>query len=155
MIDRRWRDVLGRPLQDDYVKTFQVVEADRAKPNPAEWHLIAPTAQTLDPVVLTFPDPLDHALLQRLLTIHDDAGVRLEGAIAVEEHETRWSFTPAAPWKAGVYALHIETILEDLAGNTLRSLFDVDLTEAPASEVREAEKIRLLPFVVAAPETRP
>ena len=95
---------------------------------------------------------LDHALLHRLITVHDEAGARLEGAIAVARHETQWAFTPAAPWKAGAYALHVETILEDLAGNTLRSLFDVDLAEAPPSEVREAETTRMLPFVVKAPE---
>ena len=151
VIDRRWRDVMGRSLQTDFVKAFEVVEADRASPDPDDWQWIAPTAQTLGPVVLTFPEPLDHALLHRLITVRDEAGARLDGAITVSRHETQWSFTPEALWKAGTYAFHVETILEDLAGNTLRSLFDVDVTEAPPSEVREAETVRVLPFVVKAP----
>ena len=152
VVDRRWRDATGRPLQDDFTKAFQVVEADRFMPDPDDWQWITPTAETVDPLVLNFPESLDHALLQRLLTVHDGAGVRLEGSVALDFKETQWSFTPAVPWEAGAYALHVETILEDLAGNTLRSLFDVDLTEAPASEVREAETIRRLPFVVKTPE---
>ncbi len=152
VVDRRWRDAMGRPLQEDFVKAFQVVEADRLMPDPDDWQWITPTAETVDPLVLNFPEPLDHALLQRLFTVHDGAGVRLEGSVALDFKETQWSFTPAVPWEAGAYALHVETILEDLAGNTLRSLFDVDLAEAPASEVREAETIRVLPFVVKTPE---
>ena len=148
VIDRRWRDAMGQPLQDDFVKTFQVVEADRTMPNPNDWQVDAPAAETQDPVVLAFPEPLDHALLQRLLTVHDEAGARLEGTVTTARHETHWLFTPTAPWEAGAYTIHVETILEDLAGNTLRSLFDVDLTDAPPSEVREAEKTRVLPFVV-------
>ena len=150
VIDRRWRDAAGRPLQDDFVKTFQVVEADRAVPDPDAWRLTAPAADRVDPVVLAFPEPLDHALLQRLITVHDAAGARLDGTVATARHETQWSFTPTAPWQAGAYTIHVETILEDLAGNTLRSLFDIDLTDAPPSEVREAEKVRVLPFVVKA-----
>lgn len=150
VVDRGWRDVMGQSLQDDFVKTFAVVEADRARPNPDDWRWTVPTAQTVAPLVLTFPEPLDHALLDRLLTVRDDGGARVAGAVAVARRETQWSFTPAAPWEAGAYALHVETILEDLAGNTLRSLFDVDLAEAPASEEREAEKTRVLPFVVEA-----
>ena len=152
VVDRRWRDATGRPLQDDFTKAFQVVEADRFMPDPDDWQWTAPTAETVDPLVLNFPEPLDHALLQRLITVHDGAGARIEGSVALGFKETQWSFTPAVPWEAGAYALHVETILEDLAGNTLRSLFDVDLTEAPASEVREAETTRVLPFVVKAPE---
>ena len=81
-----------------------------------------------------------------------ELGGWLAGSYFYNFNDPRWSFTPAVPWEAGAYALHVETILEDLAGNTLRSLFDVDLAEAPASEVREAETIRVLPFVVKASE---
>ena len=155
VVNRRWVDAAGQPLQDDFVKAFSVVEADRAQPNPDHWRLDAPPAQTADPVVLTFPEPLDHALLQRLLVVYDADGVRVEGTVATGRHETEWSFIPAAPWQAGAYSVHVETILEDLAGNTLRSLFDVDLDDAPPSEVREAETVRVLPFVVKLPDSLP
>ena len=40
--------------------------------------LLVPPQDT-EPLVLRFPEPLDHALLQRLLTIQDEAGSRIEG----------------------------------------------------------------------------
>ena len=44
----------------------------------------------------------------------------------VDEAETRWSFTPAEPWRPGAYQLLALDILEDLAGNQIGRAFEVD-----------------------------
>jgi hypothetical protein len=151
VVGRDWPDAQGNLLQADFTRTFRVTEADRTMPDVESWQLTAPAAATRDPLRLSFPEPLDHALLQRVLTVHDRAGVRVEGTVAVAGQEKEWSFTPSSPWRAGAYEVRVETILEDVAGNTLRSLFDVDLTSAPASEIREADPFKVLPFLVEAP----
>ena len=41
-----------------------------------------------------------------------------------------WFFTPAAPWPEGVCELHVNADLEDLAGNSVRRVFDRALHRA-------------------------
>jgi hypothetical protein len=88
-----------------------------------------PRAGTREALVVTFPEPLDRALLERVLDVLDPEGARVAGAVAVEEGETRWSLTPATPWRAGRHTLRAATILEDLAGNSLGRPFEVDVFE--------------------------
>jgi hypothetical protein len=76
-------------------------------------------------VVITFPEPLDHGLLMRALGVTRD-GKEVDGAITVDQSETRWTFTPTASWKTGTYQLLALDILEDLAGNQIGRAFEVD-----------------------------
>jgi len=62
-------------------------------------------------------------------------GTRVPGAIDVAPGERTWLFTPEQPWQAGAYDLEISTVLEDVAGNSLRRVFDADLLRAPATTV--------------------
>jgi hypothetical protein len=48
------------------------------------------------------------------------------GEIALHDSETRWSFRPGAPWRAGEYHLRASDILEDVAGNRIGKAFEVD-----------------------------
>ncbi len=50
----------------------------------------------------------------------------MEGDIRTEAAETRWLFTPRAPWRAGEYRLVASSILEDVAGNRIGHAFEVD-----------------------------
>ena len=47
-----------------------------------------------------------------------------------------WIFEPDDHWNAANYYIQIEAILEDMAGNNLNSIFDVDLEIATEQEVR-------------------
>ena len=87
--------------------------------------MTAPRAGTDDSLIVTFPEPLDRALLARLLTVRDSADGRVDGVSVVSDRETRWAFAPARPWARAPHVLHVDTELEDLAGNNLRKLFDV------------------------------
>lgn len=147
-IDTAWRDAAGQPLAQSYDKTFSVTAADRVSPDYKTWTLDAPQAATVAPVTLTFSEPLDHALLQRMLTVRTAQGHPLEGRIAIQEGEMQWSFTPARPWNAGTYVIEVDAHLEDLAGNNLRNVFDVDLNEQTPDRSAEHEPVRL-PFNVA------
>ncbi len=129
VIDRNWRDARNRPLREDYRKIFTTGPADRRIPAVGLWRLVPPRAGTTAPLTAEFPEPLDYALLGRLLEIRDSAGNRVEGAIAIERDETRWQFRPARPWQAGVYRLRVDSALEDLAGNRINRPFEVDRFE--------------------------
>ena len=129
VVDRDWPDARGNPLAADVRKSFRVGPSDHTPPRTKDWRLDLPTAGTREPLVVTFPEPLDRALLERVLDLQDGSGDTVSGAVAVEGGETRWSLTPREPWKAGRYTLRAATILEDLAGNSLGRPFEVDVFE--------------------------
>ena len=80
-------------------------------------------------MIVTFTEPLDHGLLMRALGVTRD-GKEVDGEIAVDQLETRWTFTPAEPWRAGSYNLLAIDILEDVAGNQIGRAFEVDNFES-------------------------
>ena len=148
VVDRGWEDADGRALGESFEKRFSVTETDRRQPDMAQWRIDPPAAGSREELVVTFPEPMDAALLQRLITAHSDMGEPLEGRISIRDAEHSWMFTPDEPWQKGIYRIEVATIIEDLAGNTLQSLFDVDLGDAPDSEIREAQTVASMRFVV-------
>lgn len=148
VVDAAWRDAQGLPLKAGFEKPFRAAGADRTSPDPSAWRVEAPAAGTREPLVVGFPEPLDHGLLQRVLRVRDAAGALVAGEIGIGDGERRWAFTPSADWRPGEYRLEVEAILEDVAGNNLVQVFDVDpgLGERSASQ----EGAVVLPFAVGA-----
>jgi hypothetical protein len=132
-IDADWKDARGRPLAHGVRKTIRIGPEARQPVDPVHWAIETPHAIG-DPLVLCFPRPLDHALALRAITIWRD-GVRVEGDAALEQEEKRLRFTPAEPWRAGRYEIAVDGIIEDLAGNKLGRLFDVDTADPTQARV--------------------
>jgi len=120
---------------------------DHETPSETNWRIEAPKAGTRDPLTVRFPEPMDQALLVRVIDIKTPAGEKLAGSIEVDEHETRWQFRPEEPWKAGDYWIDAATLLEDLAGNSLVRTFEVDVFEKVEERVERVSKT--LRFTVA------
>jgi hypothetical protein len=127
VIDRDWHDARGNPLRDSFRKTFRAGPADKASPDPRAWKIHAPKSGTRDPLALILPEPLDHAMLRRTITVTGPSGRTVPGEVAIDSHETRWLFTPERRWEPGAYSLIADTSLEDLAGNGIGRPFEVDV----------------------------
>ena len=69
---------------------------------------------------------LDHALASRLIEIVDARGQPVPGAATLATNDSIWTFAPLSPWKSGEYALRVNGALEDVAGNNIARVFDVD-----------------------------
>ncbi len=67
---------------------------------------------------------MDNILARRTISVDG-----VEGEIDLMNNETRWVFRPNEIWKSGRRTIRIDGILEDLAGNRLYRLFDVDTSE--------------------------
>jgi hypothetical protein len=145
LIDNEWSDAKGNRLQESFRKTFRVGPPDDVPIDPARWKIMPP-AEPRSPLVVDFPEPLDHALLDRLLTITDSSGKSIAGTVAISKEETRWQFQPEKPWRPGAYQLIIQAHLEDLAGNKVGRAFEVDVFEKVQRKV-EVENVSL-PFLV-------
>jgi hypothetical protein len=125
VISREWLDANGLPLKEEFRRVLRVGPTDLDPLDTTAWRIQSPAAGSRDGVVVTFPESLDHGLLMRALGVNRD-GKEVEGAIEVDQNETRWTFTPATPWRAGTYQLLALDILEDLAGNQIGRAFEVD-----------------------------
>ena len=93
----------------------------------AAWKVTRPAAGTREPVVVTFPAPLDHGLLRRALGVAR-SGAR--GTLEVKSRHRRQrnalALHATRPWLAGDYDLVAFAFLEDLAGNRVGRAFEVD-----------------------------
>ncbi len=147
-IDGGWRDGRGRPLGAGFNHELVAGPDDREAPDPSTWHLDPPGGATA-PLVVRFAESLDRALLASRMAVEDAAGRRVTGTIDVDEGDRRWRFTPTEAWRPGPHRLRVAPDLEDVAGNSLRRLFDADLTRdrAPSDGGDDAWIAR--PFVVA------
>ena len=128
-IDANWPDAAGYPLAKSFQRTFETTKADIVQPNPNDWKITPPKAGTREPLSVKFDEPLDHAMLERVLSVLDENSSEIPGRIEVDQQETRWRVIPEKPWKAGNYSLRIRTELEDRVGNSIARPFEVDLNE--------------------------
>ena len=126
VIDTAWRDAAGQPLVAPFRQEYRVGPPRERALDPAVWRLDVPAPATRDPLAVGFPVPLDYGLLQSALQVATGAGRPLVGEIRVEEGETRWTYTPRAPWQPGDYQLVAAATLEDAAGNRIGRPFEVD-----------------------------
>lgn len=138
-IDRAWRDAHGAPLKRDFRKTFDVAPPDREPPDPKQWRVRAPRAGTRDPLGVRFSEPMDHALVERLVRVADSTRARVAGAARVANRERDWIFVPEAPWRAGEYRIVIGSVVEDLAGNSIGRPFEVDVFDSVQRRIQEQD----------------
>ena len=141
-VDRGWPDAAGQPLRESYQKTFRAGPARMRQLDPANWTITTPERSTKTPLVVTFPDPLDRAMLDHALVLLDSRGTKVAGRASVGEGAHCWRFAPDESWKPGTYQLEIDSDLEDLAGNSLSRAFEVDV-EGPVRARNEARRERV------------
>lgn len=146
VIDREWLDAQGKQLKTEMRKSFTVGPADRRPLDLKSWKIAAPAAGTVNTLQVDFPEPLDHALMLRHLEVTDAAGNVVEGTVRTDRDETRWTFVPATPWKAGSYGLRVGTNIADLAGNMVDRPFEVDVFDTVTEKI--IRETRVIAFSV-------
>ena len=144
VIDRKWRDAAGRPLKADFQKRFRVTAPEESAIDQSTWKVTPPQAGSSEPLVVRFPRPLDHALVERTLTVHLADGTSVAGRGTSADEERRWEFRPQVPWKTGKHRIVIDTTLEDLAGNRIGRPFDFD--KLGTADVRPTGETATIPF---------
>ena len=144
-VDAAWHDAEGRPLVERYQRTFTAGPAREAALSTTAWRITTPAAGTRAPLVLSVPEPLDHALLGRTVGVLS-AGAPMDGLVEVGAEERSWRFTPASVWRPGPYELVALSTLEDPAGNRIGRAFEVLPTD-PAASADSPERFSL-PVVI-------
>ena len=144
VVDAGWPDASGRPLSATFRFPFTAGPAEERAVTPADWRVTPPAAETRNPVVVTFPWPLDRALLQRAIGVAAADGAMMSGEVRIDDQERRWSFSPRNSWRAGQYQLVVLTLLEDPAGNRVGRPFEIEMFQKPA----KPEERVTVPFTI-------
>lgn len=151
VVKRSWLDGRGQMLKADVKKTFTAGPALDKPLDVKEWKLEVPSPAAGNLLTVRFPRPLDHALLERLLTVTDRDGHPIQGQHIVCNGEKRWTFAPDEKWQPGSYNLVVDTVLEDSAGNRIGRAFEVDQVEDVTDKL-QAEYVKI-PFEVKSEDT--
>jgi hypothetical protein len=146
VVDSAWHDANGLPLAASFRREFHTGPAIQTGIATAAWRIVAPRAGTTDRLLVKFPRPLDHGLLQRALGVETSRGAPVAGTITVSDGEQEWKFTSRDPWRAGDYQLVVLSILEDVAGNRVGRAFEVDMWDRVDSTA--VPERTTLPFTV-------
>ena len=139
-------DSSGCQLSKAVYKPFRVSGAVREPIAVEQWNIVPPSTNSRQPLVLMFPGPLDWAQSLHSITVLSEEEQSIDGQIVVDQCESRWSFTPAAPWRCGSYRVRIAPDLEDVCGNNLMAAFDRPLR--PGSDLVYDVAGRSIPFCV-------
>ena len=145
-VDPSWRDASGAPLAEKFSRKIRVGDALREPVDVKRWRVKSPASASGD-LVIAFDRPLDHALAPRAISVML-GGSPVAGKNSLEENETRLRFTPRSPWTSGRYAIRVDGVIEDLAGNRLGKLFDVDTSDP--SQARSATPFAEIAFEIPA-----
>jgi hypothetical protein len=134
-VDSGIRDSTGGRLVEVARRTYRVEAPIRARVDPTRWQVTWPDTAT-DSVIVRFDRPLDGALVQRHLRAVDVDGHPVAGQTRIDEAVRQWVFTPSV----GVVGLElrVDSRLEDLAGNSVRRVFDRDLERAEDDGIDDA-----------------
>jgi hypothetical protein len=146
VIDADIRDAAGAELAAGAQRSYRVGAAMRSRVDPARWDVRWPESLD-DPLVIRFDRPLDRTLAQRFILLMDGHGQPVQGRASLDENSSVWVFTPAGWDGAGLgsaWSLHVDTRLEDLAGNSVRRVFDRDVQWADDDSV-DASSVVLTP----------
>jgi len=139
IISSEWPDKEGVSLMKSYSKPFVAMHRDTVSPSPDSWKLIVPNRGSMEPLQVNLDEPLDYVLLQNSIWLIDSRGKTVKVTIQIDRQEMKVEFLPVKPWSKGSYKLEIEPRLEDLAGNNLNRVFDLDLKSS--RKLKPAKKI--------------
>lgn len=145
-VDERFEDSSGRTLTSSFERAYDIGPPLRSKVSPDQWRLDPPNPGSQGPLSVYFDRPMDRGLLAHCLRVETASGERVLGDIAVGDGELSWSFRPHSAWRPGGHRIVVDTKLEDVAGNSIRRVFDRDLDD-PDNDPIEARTVSL-PFTV-------
>ena len=127
VVDQTMRDARGLELSAAVERRYEVGAALRERVDVHKWRLSVPRAGSRGHLLVALDRPLDHSLACRFVTVLDPSWSPVGGEARLEDGGSAWRFTPLARWRSGGHRLRVDPRLEDIAGNSVRRIFDRDL----------------------------
>ena len=146
VVEQAWTDGNGKPLRERFTRRFRAGPPHLSPLDYTKWNVAPPAPGTRAPLTVTFPQPLDHALMLRAIGVRRDGEV-VTGEMRVDGDERRWTMIPSAAWSPGRYELIALSILEDRAGNGIGRAFEV--VSFARGEDTPQPAVTAIPFALA------
>jgi len=143
VVDEAFLDARGVPLHGSARRRYGVGGDERRRVDPEQWTMTLPSAGTLDPLIVGFDRPLDAGLLARCLRVVRPGDGTVDGDMEIGVEERSWRLAPKQEWEPGRYELLVDGILEDVAGNSVRRVFERELGAPDTADVPAAHDARL------------
>ncbi len=144
MISKDWTDANGISLRESFEKKITIGPNDATSPSVKDWKIAVPKSETLEPLTINFDQTLDSAIAKRSIQVFlGDRQLEFKKTTLIE-NESGLRLLPNAVWKKGKYEIRIASDLEDLCGNRIGRLFDVDLKKPQSTDVAPARKIKFV-----------
>jgi hypothetical protein len=143
LVDEAFLDARGVPLRASARRRYEVGDDERRRVDPEQWTMTLPRAGTLDPLTVGFDRPLDDGLLARCLRVVRPGDGTVGGDMGIGAEERSWRLAPRQKWEPGRYELLVDGVLEDVAGNSVRRVFDRELDGPDTAEALPAHDARL------------
>ena len=140
VVDGAFRDGTGAVLRSGAERRYKVGGDERRLVDPDRWVLSVPTIGTSEALEVSFDRPLDHSLLAHCVRVTGTDGHRVDGTPMTGDQESSWRFVPGGTWEDRTYSLAVDSILEDLAGNSISRVLDRDLAN-PADNPKQAGQV--------------
>ncbi len=137
VVDAGWAAAAGSLKSQRFEKSFAVSKALRTLPDTDNWQITPPESNSRHALEIRFDRPFDHQLAQTAISIFDNHGNPLNGAVSLHNHEHTWRFIPEQHWSTRTYRISVDARLEDVAGNNFIELLDhaVDTTSDNFSRI--------------------
>jgi hypothetical protein len=117
------RDRSGRDIRSSLkVVGFKAVEAEHRSLDSSLWKLVLPAIETRRSVHLRFDRPMDRMSLLAGVSVIDDRGHVVDGALQCGSAETSIDFVPDRKWSGGEFHLQLSALIEDVCGNRFEKL---------------------------------
>lgn len=141
VVSRNMPNARGVSMIEDWRHSFSTSDPDRTRPNWRNWRVNKPSVGSLEPLELILDEPMDVALMQRMIGLEHARDALPQGEITIAQNEHIWRYRPTSSWPEGDYVIHINPIIEDRAGNQLFRLFDVDMRADDVAKDQTPPKI--------------
>src|SRR5688572_17840134 len=103
-----WQNTEGGLLERPYRKSFNVGLRDDQSPVYTDWKIVAPAAESSEPLHIYFHEPLDAILASQAIRVLDSKGVAIPGTEVTNEKGTALVFRRnRGKWTAGEYVLEV------------------------------------------------
>lgn len=122
LVSSQMQSAAGVPIGTVIEIAFRVGPAERRAIDPGPWQIIVPPNDSHASLTVVFDRIMDSGAVQRLLTLQDAQGRKVQGEITTDGGS--WSLVPKHAWLPGTYTLVLDAALEDVSGNTPRAPFD-------------------------------
>jgi len=123
-VSGKWRDESGKALGEAVALSFLAGPPDKEQPEPMKWKFTVER----DLVRMATDGPLDPESLQKRVVVRR-VGDEEDLAAKIESDAAGMAIRVNPPFGPGRYRLVVDPHLEDLAGNSVARLFNVDLTK--------------------------